>query len=211
METTDRKNRWRRVEASRVREQRIITGYVELKYPDVYKEAANFYNLLNEKYPFKKDLRKTNEYEWLKAEIPGEITKKYYKRRKPYPSIKQKVSVEINNPIDNMQLIIPLIEPPTTSTVQQVEPPPAESNDKVAESQREQADKGETSEIIQDTIIEDTEIIIGPTLNDEIPNDMIEEIINGLRQDPDLNSIFDDMVDIEIDEVSPLEKELMFL
>ena len=50
----DRKNLWRRIEADRVREQRIITGYVALKHPEVYKEAAEFYNLLNEKYPGKK-------------------------------------------------------------------------------------------------------------------------------------------------------------
>ena len=201
MESTDRKNRWRRAEATRIREQRIITGYIELKHPEAYKEAASFYNLLNEKYPSKKDLRKTNEYEWLKAEIPGEITKKYYKRRKTYPSIKQNVFVEIHNPSDNMQLIIPLMNHPAKTTeppVEQTVEPPAESIDKVAE--------GETSERIQDTIIEEGEIIIDASLNDEIPNDMIEEIINGLRQDPDLHSIFED---IDIDESSPLEKELM--
>ena len=210
MKGTDRKNHWRRIEATKVREQRIITGYVEIKHPEVYKEAANFYHLLNEKYPCKKDLRKTNEYEWLKAEIPGEITKKYYQRKKPYPDMNQKVSVEINKPSDkpndNMQLIIPLMENPITTTVQPVETsvdPPVESMniDKAAETQMEQTDKGETSDLWR---IEESELI------DPIPNDMIEEIITNLRQDPDLNSLFDD-IDIEIDEISPLEKELMLL
>ena len=81
MKGIDRKNHWRRIEATKVREQRIITGYVEINHPEVYKEASNFYNLLNEKYPCKKDLRKTNEYEWMKTKIPGEITKKYYQRK----------------------------------------------------------------------------------------------------------------------------------
>ena len=220
MESNIRKNRWRRAEAVRIREQRIITGYVEIKYPDIYKEAAGFYNLLNKKYPSKNDLRKTNEFELLKMDIPGEITKKYYKRRKEYPSIKKSVAVESHNPRDNMQLIIPLMEHPTTSTEPSgQEPPvetPVESQDiaKAAGSQVEPADIVETVEMIQDTIIEEAEIIIDgtnsfqPTLNDEIPNKIIEEIMDGLSQDPDLQSFFAD-IDIDIEEISPLEKELL--
>ena len=118
--------------------------------------------------------------------------------------------MEINKPSDkpsdNMQLIIPLMENPITTTVQPVETsvdPPVESMniDKAAETQMEQTDKGETSDFWR---IEESEII------DPIPNDMIEEIITNLRQDPDLNSLFDD-IDIEIDKISPLEKELMLL
>ena len=206
MESNIRKNRWRRAEAVRIREQRIISGYAEIKYPDIYKEAAGFYNLLNKKYPSKNDLRKTNEFELLKMDMPGEITKKYYKRRKEYPSIKKSVAVESHNPRDNMQLIIPLMEHPNTSTKPSGQEPPVETP---VGSQDIAKAAGS-----QDTIIEEAEIIIDgtnsfqPTLNDEIPNKIIEEIMNGLSQDPDLQSFFAD-IDIDIDENSTLERELL--
>ena len=223
MEFIDRKNLWRRIEANKVREQRIITGYVTLKYPEVYKEAVEFYELLNEKYPGKKDLRKTNEYEWLKSGIPGESMKKFYSRRTKCPGIKEKVSSKINKEKvsskinkekvsskinytdDNMQLIIPLMKQPITSTEPPVEPQ-TELIGKAAIGQ------GETSEINQDIMIEDAEIVIDSSLGDKIPDNVIDEIMEGLRQDPDLHALFDDL-DIEIDdidEISPLENELMY-
>ena len=153
----------------------------------------------------KKDLRKTNEYEWLKAGIPGESTKKFYSRRTKCPSIKEKVSSKINNTDDNMQLIIPLMKQPTTSTEPPVEPQ-TELIGKAATGQ------GETSEINQDIMIEDAEIVIDSSLGDKIPDNVIDEIMDGLRQDPDLHALFDDLdIEIdEIDEISPLENELMY-
>ena len=64
----DRKNISRREESMRVREERVITGYVRYVHPEVYKEAYEFYSQLNKLYPEKKDLRRTNEYELLKNE-----------------------------------------------------------------------------------------------------------------------------------------------
>ena len=242
-----RKNRWRREEASRVREQRIIAGYVELKHPEVYKEAAGFYNLLNAKYPTKNDLRKTNEYEWLKTDMPDEITKKYYKR-KQYPNIKKaNVAVKLHNPTtncsDNMQLVIPLMECPVTTTAQEApneSAAPGETTNEqpqielmectitttAQEAPNESAAPGETTneqpqiELMECTItttaqevpnesvapVETTNSFI-PTVNEEIPDSVLEEIMEGLRQDPFLQDFFED-IDIEFDEISPLEREL---
>ena len=231
-----RKNRWRRAESARVREQRIISGYVELKYPEVYKEAAGFYNLLNEKYPTKNDLRKTNEYEWLKTDIPNEITKKYYKR-KDYPNIKKRTTVDVqtHNPrkecSDNMQLVIPLMESITTAAQesQSITKPaesgqesqsitqPAESGQESqsitqpSESPNESAAAVETTDEhpqveLAETIIDTTNSFM-PTLNDEIPDNILEEIMAGLRQDPYLEEFFSN-IEIDIDETSPLEREL---
>ena len=219
----NRKNRWRRAESARVREQRIISGYVELKYPEVYKEAAGFYNMLNEKYPNKSDLRKTNEFEWLKTDIPNEITKKYYKR-KNYPNIKKRTTVDMqtHNPMkecsDNMQLVIPLMERITKSVQEsQSITKPAESGQesqsitKPAESPNESAAAVETTDEhpqieLAETIIDTTNSFM-PTLNDEIPDNILEEIMDGLRQDPYLEEFFTD-IEIDIDETSPLEMEL---
>ena len=212
----NRKNRWRKEESARVREQRIITGYVELKYPEVYKEAAGFYNLLNEKYPAKNDLRKTNEYEWLKTDIPNEITKKYYKR-KEYPNIKKRTTVDVqkHNPrtecTDNMQLVIPLMATITTETTESAQE--SQTITKPAESPIESVAAVETADPNEHPQIELAETVIDstnsfkPTLTDEIPDIILEEIMASLREDPYLEEFFSD-TDIDINETSPLEMEL---
>ena len=43
------------------REAIFINEYVQTKYKDIYREAANLYNEINKKYPQKPDLRKTTE------------------------------------------------------------------------------------------------------------------------------------------------------
>ena len=202
METVDRKLYWRRVEVEKVRQQRVIAGYVELKHAEIYKEAVEFYELLNQKYPKKKDLRKTNEFEWLKAGIPEKATKKFYTRRIKCPD-KEKVSSKTTN-TDNMQLIIPLMKPPVETQL-----------------------SGETSEtnvMIEDAevvMIEDAEVVIESSADDKtqdnvfdaslgeiIPDNILQDIMSGLREDPDLQTLFDDL-DIDIEETSPLERELM--
>ena len=44
------------------REAIFINEYVQTKYKDIYREAANLYNEINKKYPQKPDLRKTTEF-----------------------------------------------------------------------------------------------------------------------------------------------------
>ena len=215
-----RKNRWRREEAARVREQRIIVGYVELKHPEVYKEAAGFYNLLNVKYPTKNDLRKTNEYEWLKTDMPNEITKKYYKR-KQFPNIKKaNVDVKLHNPTtncsDNMQLVIPLMECPVTTTAQEAPNESAAPGETTNEQPQIElmectitttAQEAPNESVAPVEMVSDTTNSFIPTVNEEIPDSVLEEIMEGLRQDPFLQDFFED-IDIEFDETSPLEKEL---
>ena len=85
MASMERKNIWRREETQRVREERIITGYFKYIHPEIYSEAKDFFNQLNELYPGKKDLRRTNEFEWLKSGTDKKL-KKFY----PPPEKKSK-------------------------------------------------------------------------------------------------------------------------
>ena len=212
MNRVDRKNIWRRLEANKVREQRVISGFVKAKYPEVYKDAVNFYNALNKIYPSKRDLRKTNEYEWMKNGTPDTFTKKYYQRRKPYQRKSKKATVKRDGPSDNMRLIIPLMENPVTPSTEQV-----------VETTVESSVNNTTPEETNHVMIEDAEIVIEssaddktqdnvfePSLGEIIPDSVLEEIMEGLRQDPDLQALFDDDINIEIDETSPLERELMY-
>ena len=208
----ERKNIWRRMQTSKVRETRVITGYIEFKHPEVYQEAKEFYTELNNLYPGKKDLRKTNEFEWIKTGFPGVKQKRFYARKTPYRKNKEKKdnsktgeivdNSKTGEIVDNMKLIIPLMDR-SEKTVEQtaIETIP-KTNQEVLENV---VDMSADKEI--EVIIEPAEVIIDPF--PAIPDKALEDIIQGLREDPDLDEIFNELdIDIEFDEESPLEREL---
>ena len=194
MEKVNRKNYWRRLEAANVRKQRVITGYVEAKYTEIYKECEEFYEMLNQKYPKRKDLRRTNEYLWMSQGISGKTVKKYYTRKPKGPPNKEVPSKS------NMQLIIPLMKPPIETTEIVIESTP----DNVIESRPDNV-----IESTPDNVIESTP----DNVIESIPDSVFEEIMEGLRADPDLRSVFDDFdefdIDINIEDPTQLERELM--
>ena len=63
------KKQKRRETRSRVRESLFIHQYVETKYFAIYQEAVELYNNLNQKYPCKPDLRRTDEFRCWKNDI----------------------------------------------------------------------------------------------------------------------------------------------
>ena len=214
MVSMERKNIWRREESERVREGRIITGYVKYKYPEVFSEARDFYEELNHLYPGKKDLRRTNEFEWLKTGT-GTKQRKFYQRRKKDQKKKKQTT-------DNMVLRIPLLgQAETSAGTAEVtretaeaevtrETAEAEVTRETAEAEvtRETAEAEvtrETAEITQETeipiVIEPQEVTLPP-----IPDEILEDIMNGLREDPDIRDIFDEF---DFEEISPLESELL--
>ena len=229
MASMERKNIWRRMETARVRESRVITGYIEFKHPEVYNEAKEFYTELNKLYPYKKDLRRTNEFEWVKTGFPEVKTKKYYTRKTQYGKNKEKKdNSKTDEIVDNMKLIIPLMDRPEKTVEQTAAETIPKTNQGVLENVVDMsADKEieviiepaeviiEPAEVIMDqaeVIMDQAEVIIDPAevIIDSfpsIPDKMLEDIIQGLREDPDLHEIFDEL-DIEFDEESPLEREL---
>ena len=215
----------RRQEASRVRENRIITEYVQIKHPGIYKNAKALYTRLDNLYPEKKDLRRTYEYQ---AFMTGLEPKKYKYSRQQHRAINDNMLLQIelmDNPADvpavpavvpaDVPAVVPPVVPADVPAV-----PPVVSADVPAVS------------AIPDVTIEDAEITL-PAVSDEIVDEIIrglrhvvpadvpavsaipdvtiedaeitlpavsdeivDEIIRELRQDPDLNSIFDN-IDIE--------------
>ena len=77
-----RKKQLRREGRVQVRQALLISEYVKFKHPEVYQEAANFYNQVNAYYPLKPDLRKTDQFKALKLGIPfhPKVTRKYVKQ-----------------------------------------------------------------------------------------------------------------------------------
>ena len=65
----DRANELRRIEKSKRRQAYFIADYIQVKYFNLYSEAANFFNALNTLYPTKYDIRKTGEYRSWRMEL----------------------------------------------------------------------------------------------------------------------------------------------
>ena len=214
-----RKNRWRRQEAERVRQNRVTQGYIEKKYPEIHKEALDFYQFLNEKYPEKKDLRRTNEFEWVKTGISGQTCKRYYTRKEKKTTTTTTTTTIVN---DRMELIIPLMRKDTTNAGSSVSQPQADE-----QPPAETLPSGETRSNNGQVFLEPAEIVIDstetlnekipeqqiipslneeipeqqiiPSLNEEIPEQIIERIMSELQNDPHLETFFQ-TIDYEFNE-----------
>ena len=82
-----RSNYLRGIEESKRRQAYFISEYIQIKYFQLYSEAANFYNALNTLYPKKHDLRKVIEFTSWKSAINGENRRK--RRSRQYENIEQ--------------------------------------------------------------------------------------------------------------------------
>ena len=203
MNAKESRNLWRRAQAAKTREERTITAYIKSKHPELYHEAATFYNELNEKYPNKSDLRKVPEFHTLMSRVPVQTPiPKYWK--KEYPDININVGSPLNKKFkDNLELRIPLLpnktaEEDTATTAEQIE-----------------ADTTTTPDPVQFCEIITDHAGLGATLNEEIHGDIIDKIVADLQKDPELQAFFADTdididIDIDIPENSPLEQELSF-
>ena len=60
-----RENHVRRVMTKTKNENKVMLGYVRTLHPNVYEEACTYYRCLTKKYPDKKDLSKTPDYQRL--------------------------------------------------------------------------------------------------------------------------------------------------
>ena len=115
-------------------------------------------------------------------------------------------------------------QPPETSRCQspQTSPQAPQTTSKEIEPQLEitlmSEDQVRKATVTTETLDIITEQEMPPVSFDDIPHDMIEEIISQLREDPDLNNVFADMdfqmefdalgEDLNIPETTPLEQEL---
>ena len=119
-----RKNQLRREQRSKMRQDLIITEYIQLKYHDIYTETTEFYNSINRKYPAKYDLRKTDEFKLMKADTTGERIEKpshhpieqVSEPRPATPDLREpptpvRLRFERHTYEDALQLRIPLMSP----------------------------------------------------------------------------------------------------
>ena len=184
---SQRKSFYRKLEAERVRTERVICGYIKHRYPDIYSEGEGYYAWLNQIYPAKKDLRRSNEFESLKHG-PNISIKKYYIRKK---TTKQH-TVE-----DSMVLSIPLMD---ESDIDAAQTPTA--NETTQETVEEVVlESSSQHQPANETIQETTgEVVLESSFTEPpLSDDMMDLIVKELREDPDICAFFDN-IDYEQDD-----------
>ena len=228
--TNTYKNEKRRESRSKIREAIFVHEYTQTKYFHIYEEAANLYNSLNETYPCKPDLRRTEEFRSWKNAIAMErsvpITpvprqKRHRYVHKPHRNIPLPLNVD---PTSNL-IVLP--DEPNENSVPRTEdqssPPTPESPqtelncDKIMQLRipllspvKKNPDSTQTSvetpdkilETVTDEVIQESTDILQPSLLDEIAPEVIDKIISELRQEPELMDIVTGIEQrIELEEV----------
>ena len=119
--TKEERQKARQNEVKRVKENRVIAGFVFHKYPAIYNKAKALHTALDQLYPGKHDLRRTQEYERAVGKETGRY--KYLER----------CTVTTNSPVAQDQPPVAQDQPPMP--VAQDQPPVAQDQPPVAQDQ----------------------------------------------------------------------------
>ena len=224
------KNQKRRESRSKIREALFVHEYVETKYFHIYEEVAKVYNALNETYPCKPDLRRTEEFRIWKNSIAMErsfpsIPVPRQKQRRyahtPHNNIPLPLYVDHTSnltvlPDEGNENSVPRTEtessPSTPESIQtkldsgkimQLKIPlltPAKKNPDSVQTSVEMP--SEILETVMDEVIQESNDILHPSLLDEISPEIIDKIISELREEPELMDIVAGIEQrIEVEEV----------
>ena len=206
----DKKNLARRQYSQEARSAIFIKEYIHVKHQEIYQEAVAFYNHVNNLYPQKGDLRKTQEFKAMKLGMTFVAKQRKNLRQMylPIPTTDEHIFTVIST---------------TDSTTEQAEtfPSTADSTTEQTETFPSTADstteQGETfpsttepkimqlriplmspHEITTTTVLEENPLTtlcdeLQPTLEEEIPEEVYNEILAGLRQDPDLSKLMEEI------------------
>ena len=254
----------RETQRSERRQAVFIAEYVQMKYFDIFSEAARYYNELNTLYPTRPDLRKSREYRtWKKNTNNQMVCQQKETTGQIYQNIDQATPAEINSESESersdnednnnseSESERPEPEDNNNSESESERPEPEDNNNSESESERPEPEDNNNSESESErpeiiphyemrleiplinhrpkttpTVTTDTletvveEVIAQSTaetnLFDGLTTERIDQIIQELREDPELGNIFDEVeqdaiMDIgeEIDLDIRLENELL--
>ena len=215
----DRKNELRRNQRQLCREALVVKEYVQAKHDDVYKEACAFYNYLNSMYPTRSDLRKTDEFKALVKGYTFVAKNQEIVLTKPVQVFRPIEELGLEN--FTIHCHIPAEPPQTMEESEIIEHPPPQPPQTMEESEiielTEPSQPGEkimqlripliaadeittaanetvprTEENILTTVCDET---VPATVydNDFISQEVYDQIIKELRQDPLTAKIMDDI------------------
>ena len=198
------------------REALFVNEYLQLKYENIYSEAAAFYNQLNKKYDRKPDLRKTNEFRIWKNEMAAAKgrpetkiprPKEYTYNRTQYRDITIFPTTQIPKEKPKtcnllaMNLNIPLMAIPQHSTANGISIQNGQSTDPSTTDAVTVIQEGDQVPIpfTQD------DLLIDPSITDELMPEIVDEIIRDLQSDPSVKD-FMDSIGEEIPEPESVDK-----
>ena len=194
------KKEQRRQGRSKVRQSLFINDYIFYKHYVIYQQAAQLYNELNEIYPKKPDLRRTEEFKNWKLDVTGQprSVKRKTKKRHPYtfPSHANIPIAKCIDPHANFTVVVPpesprgLAESSDHQNVKKVMElriplmcPPAETPRTVTEEVLEPSLNTETvtEEVLEPSLCAETvtEEVLEPSLNTEtVTEEVLEPSLN---------------------------------
>ena len=189
------------IHRSERRQAVFIAEYVQMKYFDIFCEAAGYYNQLNTLYPTRPDLRKSREYRaWKKNTDNQMVCQQMETTGQIYQNIDQATPAEINSESE-----------PEDNNNSESEPEPEDNNNSEPErpeinphyemrleipliNHRPKTTPTVTTETLE-TVVE--EVIVQSTdeinLFDRLTTERIDQIIQELSEDPELGNIFDEV------------------
>ena len=168
------------------RQALFLKDYIEHKYADIHAEAVRFYDHLNQLYPTKQDLRKTIQYRsWKMTSIQTRVV------HEDQPSSEQPETPGESPPYtDNMQLRIPLLEPPANHpnavTDENANHPNAVTDENANHPNAVTDENANHPNAV-------TEEDLQPSLCQELSPEVLDKIISELQADPDIQNLFADI------------------
>ena len=182
-ETKDRRNtyvkKWRQTVRRQRRASNFVEEYVREKYGNIYDEAMSLYKTLDAAYPRKNDLRKTNEFRKWKKGLKNHNTSET-------PSNKPTQNQTATTPVNHE----PAQEQPDENIICRTSPQPPSPQAAPTETPAEIA----TPQVLTPSEIGAEVVVEIPSLIDpENMEQRIEEILQELRNDPDLEGIFNNL------------------
>ena len=197
----DKKNLLRRQYRQDSREALFIKEYIQIKYPDAYKEAGAFYNYVNSVYPTKCDLRKTEEFKALRLGFTFVAKNKDTVVRKPLQVYQPITDLsEQNFTIHCYKLPEPpqteISEPPQTEISEppqtEISEPPQTEISEPSQTTTPQSEKimqlripllspalvTQTLETVTQEIIQENNLTVA--CNQTIPPEDVQPVFNGL-------------------------------
>ena len=196
-----REQRHRRETSGRL--DKSISEYVQHKYSSIYAEAKEHYDELNSMYPLKKDLTKTVEHlAW----------KKQVQRQRSANNKKMELKIQLMRSKKTTTTTTEIIESSSTAS-NEIITEPNEISTSPINDETSTSVNGITPPVNKEIITEPDELDleldeIRPFINEEIPPNMIEEIINELKADKDLNEYLCNILPDDDDDVEMFQQDI---
>ena len=198
---------WRVERREKRRFNALLSGYMSIKYQDIYNECRQFYNSLNQMYPEKHDLTKTKEYKRWKNELTKDESSESSEDNDTGPTTVTRTEPTTTSArTEPMQDIVEIAVEPTTAMRTEsttsartepmqdiveiaVEPTTAMRTESTTTSAR--------TEPMQDILEIAAEglLPVSPEIRNDI-DDIIDDIIRDLQQDDALRAFLDNDDDL---------------